>query len=266
MPHSNLKIVFDCETQKTFEEVGGRDAFHKLGISYVGVYAYSQGKFFGFWEKDLPILEKILRQEQPTLIGFNSIKFDIPVLQPYFHNFDLHTLPHIDILLEIERALGHRVKLENVAQATIFEGKTGDGLDAIRWFREGSFQKLAKYCLDDVRVTRDVYEYGCRHGKIYYPSGGERLPIPIPWSQSPTLAEILQQACVEHVQVDVEYFDIQDTGKKILITTLEIFSINENIVDAYSYAAQRKQSFFLDRFWNAQLTEKRFAHQVQLFG
>ncbi|MBI2410503.1 MAG: ribonuclease H-like domain-containing protein [Candidatus Kerfeldbacteria bacterium] len=259
-------IVFDIETQKTFDEVGGVQNREKLGVSYVGVYSYSQQKLFGFFEDDLPILEKILIKEQPLLIGFNSIHFDVPVLQPYFQQLKLASLPQLDILKEIEKVLGHRVKLDNVAQATIHTGKSASGLDAIRWYREGNMDALAKYCLDDVAVTRDVYEYGLRHGRIYYPAGGERRPIEIPWGRTPSIREQLAEAFKKHQQLDIEYFEVDEAGKaKITKRKIEILSFDGERFEAYCHLLNNKSKFTLANVWNIADTGAVFAHQGSLF-
>ena len=155
------KIVFDLETKKTFDEVGGYDNTHLLGITVCGVFDYSTGKYRAYQESELAEMEELFSQVD-LLIGFNSKSFDNTVLQPYFTNLDLNKIPHLDILEETTRVLGHRLKLESVAQSTLHEGKSGSGLDAIRYHREGDWDNLIKYCLDDVRVTKEVYEYGSK--------------------------------------------------------------------------------------------------------
>ena len=263
---TDKRIVFDIETKKTFDEVGGHENQAELGVSYVGVYSYTQQKPFGFFENDLDKLEKILQTEKPMLIGFNSIHFDVPVLQPYFKNFDLTTLPHLDMLKEIEKSLGHRVKLDSVADATLYEGKSGSGLDAIRWFREGDFESLVKYCMDDVRITRDLYEYGLRHGRIFYPTGGEYKPIDIGWGEHPTIREQLEEAFKKHVQIDIEYFDVdQDRSKENVARTIEILSFDGEHFDAFCHHSNDKKRYHLSRVWEIKDTGDTFAHQGSLF-
>ena len=160
------KIVFDLETKKTFDEVGGYTNNHLLGVTVCGVYEYITGKYRVYKESELGEMEKLFAQAD-LLIGFNSKSFDNVVLQPYFSNLDLNKVPHLDILEETTRVLGHRLKLESIAQSTLYEGKSGSGLDAIKYYREGDWDSLIKYCLDDVRVTKEVYEYGFRQGKLW---------------------------------------------------------------------------------------------------
>lgn len=259
------KVVFDIETQKTFDEVGGVNNREQLGVSYVGVYSYTTGKMHGFLEQDLPLLEKILLKEKPTLIGFNSIHFDVPVLQPYFKRLKLAELPQIDLLKDIQDVLGHRLKLESVAQATILAGKSGSGLDAIRWYREGNFESLAKYCLDDVAVTRDVYEFGIRHGKIYYSSGGEKVAIPVQWGTAPFIEDQINEAFKRHEQLDLEYMEIDAQGvKQILPRTVEVLDMQGGRFTAFCHQLNTKTTFAVSNVWNIVPTGKTFAHQVKL--
>src|ERR1051326_3561923 len=111
------KIVLDLETQKSFEEVGGRGKNHLLKISVCGIYDYSDNKYSIYEERELSRLAPIL-QKADQIIGFNIKDFDFEVLQPYL-NFDIHQIPYFDILEDIDRVLGHRINLESVAQGTL---------------------------------------------------------------------------------------------------------------------------------------------------
>lgn len=179
----NNIIVLDLETKFTFDEVGGRDKFEALGITVAGVYDYSTGKYEAIEEKDLSKLEKRL-ESKPLIVGFNSKRFDIPVLKPYLH-FDPNILPQLDIMDEIQKVVGHRISLESVAQATLGYGKSGSGLDAIKYYRSGEIDKLKKYCLDDVKVTREVYEYGCKHKELFFTSkyGNSKTRVEVNWER-----------------------------------------------------------------------------------
>jgi DEAD/DEAH box helicase domain-containing protein len=161
-------IVFDLETQRSFDEVGGRDCFDKLGISVLGAYLYKTDEYRIFEENELNQFEDLLGSK-PLLVGFNSRKFDCAVLQPYIR-FDLGKLPQLDILEEVVKAVGHRVKLDSIAHATLGEGKSGSGLDALKYWHEGDMENLKKYCLDDVKITRRVYEYGANNGELFFMS------------------------------------------------------------------------------------------------
>ncbi|MGH7273083.1 MAG: hypothetical protein ACREIQ_01315, partial [Nitrospiria bacterium] len=102
-------------------------------------------------------------------------------------------LPTLDILEEAVKVLGHRLRLESLAQATLGRGKAGTGLDAIRYFRQGELEKLKAYCLEDVRVTRDLYEFGKLHKKLlYYDRPGEKvLSLPVHWKDPQPIQDSL---------------------------------------------------------------------------
>ncbi len=160
------KIVLDLETQKEFKEVGGRGKNHLLKVSVCGIYDYHQDKFLMYEEHELPKLAPLL-QTADQIIGFNIKDFDFEVIQPYL-NFNIHEIPALDLLEEIEKVLLHRISLETVAQGTLGSGKSGSGLEAILYYRNGRMDLLKKYCMDDVKITRQVYEYALKNNKLLY--------------------------------------------------------------------------------------------------
>ncbi|MBT3181542.1 MAG: hypothetical protein HN337_03420 [Deltaproteobacteria bacterium] len=161
-------IVFDIETKNAFSDVGGRDNFKKLGISVLGAYDYQNEDFIIYEESELGKFSERL-QGNPLLVGFNSRRFDVPILQEYVP-FSLSKHPQLDIMEELVKVLGHRVSLDSVAQATLGTSKSGSGLDAIRYYRDGMMDELKKYCLDDVRITRDIFEYAANKGELFFTS------------------------------------------------------------------------------------------------
>lgn len=171
------EVVFDIETQNTFEEVGAGN--HKgLRVSLVVAYSYEDDTFRSFREEQLKDLWPILERAE-RIIGYNSKFFDVPVLQNYYAG-DLSKIPHLDMLEEIKRSAGFRPKLDDIAKATLNTQKSGHGLEAVEWFKSGEWDKIEKYCTDDVRITRDVYEYGKTHKQIFYPDmSGNMKPIPV---------------------------------------------------------------------------------------
>jgi len=201
------RLVFDLETKKTFDQVGGQANVHLLGISVCGIYDYTTDKYEVYREEELTAMEELFREAE-LLIGFNSKHFDNRVLQPYFHRVKLENIPHHDILEEITNKLGHRLKLESVAQSTLYEGKSGSGLDALVYYNEGDWQSLIKYCLDDVRITREVYEYGERHGYLWYQKEGKPALIPVSWIKHPTILEQLAHALSLRKQVEITYLKV----------------------------------------------------------
>ncbi|MEN9558446.1 MAG: hypothetical protein RL141_815 [Candidatus Parcubacteria bacterium] len=159
------EVVLDIETQNTFQDVGAYNPA-LLKVSLVGVYFYETDTFESFLEGDLPKLWP--RLERATrIIGYNIIGFDMPCLQQHYTG-DLLAFPLCDLMLELSNRIGFRVKLDDVARATLGTGKSGDGLKAVEYWKNGELDKLREYCLQDVRVTRDVYEHALLHGEMKF--------------------------------------------------------------------------------------------------
>lgn len=172
------EVVLDIETQNTFADVGSYNA-SLLDISLIGCYFYETDTFETFLEEDLPKLWPRLERSD-RVIGYNLIGFDYPCMQEYYTG-DLMKIPTVDLLVEIERRIGFRVKLDDVAHATLGVGKSGHGLQAVEFWKKGEIQKLKDYCLQDVRITRDVYEFALANQQIsYFDRMGQKQNVPMP--------------------------------------------------------------------------------------
>lgn len=177
-------VVFDVETKKAFDEVGGYFP-EKLGVSISGVYYRDEAAqtewYRGFREEEFPEMFKLF-ETADRIVGFNTINFDMPALSPYYVG-DLLALPNLDIMVELEKQLGHRVALDAVAKETLGEQKSGHGLDAIRYYHDGDWESLTKYCLQDVKVTKELYEYGLAHKKLQFKNKWNNLiEVPVDFS------------------------------------------------------------------------------------
>jgi len=170
------KVVFDIETSNVFADVGKNDA-SLLDISVVGVYEYAidkyhifeQSQFGGLW----PILENA-----DLLIGFNSEHFDLPLLNKYYSG-DLTKIRHLDILKEIRNSFGRRMKLDQIAEGTLGVRKSGQGMQATVWWKNGEREKVKKYCLDDVKITKDVFDYAVKNNQLKFKEDGKIIDIPL---------------------------------------------------------------------------------------
>src|SRR5690606_27508823 len=146
-------VVLDLETKHTFREFSEAK---QLGISVVAVYDYATEKGQVFTEKELNQLYPIL-ENASYIVGYNSRTFDLPVLQAYYPG-NIENFSQFDILDDIKAKIGKRVGLNDVAFATLNEKKTGHGLMAIDYYTEGKWDELKKYCLDDVLVTKKLFD------------------------------------------------------------------------------------------------------------
>ena len=178
-------VYFDLETQRTANDVGGWDKKHEMGMSLGVTYSTADGVYEIFSEKRAGDLVARL-QRADLVVGYNIISFDYAVLMAYTILDLPHQLPTLDLLLDVEKAAGHRLKLDHIAQGTLGVGKVAEGLDAIRWWREGKIMEIAEYCCFDVKVTRMVHEHGARHRELFYDDRfGRRQRMEIDWNLGP---------------------------------------------------------------------------------
>ncbi len=257
------KLVFDLETKKTFDEVGGHQNAHLLGMSVCGVYDYETGKYSAYKETEIKELENLFKQAE-LLIGFNSKHFDNTVLQPYF-NLDLKSIPHLDILEEVVKQLGFRIKLESLAQSTLYSGKSGSGLDAIAYYHAGDWDKLIKYCLDDVRVTKDLYEYGQKHGRLWYQTSGKIVPFNISWAEQPSIKEILMKALKQYQQVEIEYLKVTSDNTSREVRKIDIMAMDQERIKAYDHTVKAERIFAIAKILNLKVVGQMSSFQPQLF-
>lgn len=172
-------VYFDLETQRTANDVGGWDRKHEMGMSIGVTFSTATGKYEIFPESQVnDLIDRLKRAD--LVVGFNVLRFDYEVLMGYTI-LDLPSyLPTLDMLVDVEKAIGHRLSLEALAQGTFGIGKIAEGLDAIRWWREGKVLEIAEYCCFDVKVTKMVHEYGATHGELFYSdrfSNEQRLAV-----------------------------------------------------------------------------------------
>jgi DEAD/DEAH box helicase domain-containing protein len=161
------RIVLDIETKNSFDEVGGRDNLKKLDVSVVGVYSYDRDEYIAFDENEMEKLGEFLKKTQ-LIVTFAGVRFDLPVLEKYL-NFNIHAIGHFDILEAIEKSLGRRISLAILAEANVSTGKSSHGLEAIEMYKRGEIDKLKEYCLQDVRVTKDIFELIKKQGYLWIP-------------------------------------------------------------------------------------------------
>jgi DEAD/DEAH box helicase domain-containing protein len=182
------RITFDIETKNFFADVGSNDPA-ALDISVVCIHDSKDDSYKSFLEADFPKLWPILEQAD-ILVTWNGDHFDIPLLNKYYPG-DLTKIKSIDLMNEVRDSIGRRLKLDTVAEATLGINKSGNGFDAVNWWTTGEIDKIIKYCIDDVKITKDIYEYAMKHGKLKYKDlgvGGQIREIKLntaEWEKAP---------------------------------------------------------------------------------
>ncbi len=173
-------VYFDLETQKSAQEVGGWNHIDRMGMSVGVTYSTARGDYAIYGEAQVDDLITEL-QRADLVVGFNHIRFDYQVLHGYTP-LDLRQIPSLDMLIEIQNTLNHRLKLDSIAHATFGVEKIADGLQALDWFKEGRLADIAEYCCFDVKITKLVHEYGVAHKKLFYTNKfGDKLSVDVDW-------------------------------------------------------------------------------------
>lgn len=257
-------VVLDVETKKGFSLIDwDRSRLSELGVSVVGLYDYDKGRYLALEEREISKLAKVLK-EAKKVVGFNLFNFDYQVLKPYF-NFNLFKLPTLDILREIKQRVGHRVTLDSLATATLGRQKSGDGLLALRLFRQGKIEALKKYCLEDVKITKELYEYGLSHGVVHFTSrdGWDEFTTPIRWTEKQdlkTVEQIIKEAFKQKKRLQIEYVSRSTRAGEDFRKTrkIDILSIEQPYIEAFCHLRGEKRNFRIDRILKVELLEETY--------
>ncbi len=182
-PVSNQKfrvVYFDLETIKSAQEVGGWSYLSKMGMACGVCFDSIDNEYKVYEEKDVQALIDHL-QRADLVVGFNHIRFDYPVLSGYT-KFNFSKLNSFDILEDVSIRLGHRIKLDALVQATLNEKKSADGLQSLQWVKEGKMDLVKEYCVQDVKVTKDLFLFGVENGYVFYKQSGQNTSMQVNWN------------------------------------------------------------------------------------
>jgi len=174
--------VFDIETQRSAQEVGGWHRADLMRVSCVVLYDSIGNIYHEYTEDKIDALISHI-QKLELVIGFNIKRFDFQVLSGY-SDFRFNTLPTLDILEEVHNRLGYRLSLDNIASETLGVKKSADGLQALKWWKKGQIRKIVEYCKKDVEITRDLFLYGSEKGYLLFKNkAGNAVRIPVDWKK-----------------------------------------------------------------------------------
>lgn len=180
-------LILDVEIKKSWDELGVFD-LKLFEVSYIGAIDTETGKEMDFWEDDMEKLHEAMKKTD-MVCGYNLFDFDMPVIANYLGE-EIYKLPQLDLMVAVQKKLGYRPKLDDLALATFGEGKIGKGTDAVKYWAAGDLESLKEYCMEDVRVTKRVWEYGKEHGTLkYYDKGGFVKEVEVDWNLGEKLPE-----------------------------------------------------------------------------
>ncbi|PIR83972.1 hypothetical protein COU18_01010 [Candidatus Kaiserbacteria bacterium CG10_big_fil_rev_8_21_14_0_10_51_14] len=167
-------VVFDIETANWMNDIGSSNPAD-LTIALVCIHDSETNTYSSYLEYELHKLWNILERTD-ILVGYNSDHFDIPLLNKYYPG-DLTRIKSLDIMKEVHNALGRRLKLDSIAEATLGENKTGNGALSLQWWRAGEVEKVRAYCLKDVEITKNIFDYALKNNSIKYKELGKSREV-----------------------------------------------------------------------------------------
>lgn len=191
------KIPYDGKSEKKpdLEYASGWTDYGNLGISIIGAYSSILESYLVFGrgetKETLPLEQfEEVASGHVSIVGFNSLRFDDLVL--HANNIKVETT--YDVLLECWAASGldpnyyfpendeenrkkyAGYKLDTLAIANFGRGKIGSGTSAPALYQKGEFEKLNAYCLEDVRLTHELFKLGLR-GELWHPKTRKFLQL-----------------------------------------------------------------------------------------
>ena len=167
-------VVFDIETANWMSDIGSSDPA-ALTIALVCIHDSETDTYSSYLENELHQLWNILERTD-ILVGYNSDHFDIPLLNKYYPG-DLTRIKSLDIMKEVHTVLGRRLKLDSIAEATLGEKKSASGAQSLQWWRAGEIEKVRAYCLKDVEITKNIFDYAFKNGSIKYKELGKSREV-----------------------------------------------------------------------------------------
>jgi DEAD/DEAH box helicase domain-containing protein len=172
-------VVFDLETLRSAQDVGGWGNLSKMGMALAVVYYTARDAYETFHEHEADALAEALLASE-LVVGFNHVHFDYGVLRGCT-SADLSKTRNLDLLLDLKRKLNHRLSLNAVAGATLNAGKSGDGLQSLQWVKEGRLDLVEQYCRKDVEITHRVWRFGVENGYVLYDSRDGVKRVEVEW-------------------------------------------------------------------------------------
>ncbi len=173
-------VYFDLETQKSAADVGGWNRKRDMKMSVGVTFSTGDSQYRIFPEEQVNDLVKQLTRAD-LVVGFNIINFDYEVLHGYTP-LALGDTPTLDLMVDLEQKLGHRLSLDSLAKATLAAPKIADGMQALQWWKQGRIMDIAEYCCFDVKITKELHEYGRDRGEVFYIDRlGQKRNVKVKW-------------------------------------------------------------------------------------
>lgn len=157
-------VTFDIETYSPsgLEKIDTKE----FRASVVGAYISWIDEYIAFMEDEVKDFLDVLKNAD-LVIGYNHLWFDLPVLQKY-SDFDLLQLPSYDIMIEAEKKIGFKLKLDDLCKANLGTQKTDSYETYKHYYAEKKWAPLIDYCMHDVKLTNLLFVKIINEGKLIY--------------------------------------------------------------------------------------------------
>ena len=188
---SGTEIVYDIETRTLFKEhPEGRGALERLGLAVA--VSWCACHEFQTWLQAALLYDTLCHHER--IVSFNGLGFDNRIVA-WEAGLDRRPLDNrtLDLLDYIRRIHGW-VKLEQLAEGTLGEHKTGTGDEAVQLWKKYEqlrandparaqtyLSRLINYCRADVELTLDIYRFGIENGVVRYRREGREEVVQVDW-------------------------------------------------------------------------------------
>lgn len=157
-----------------------------LGISVLCAYSYPHDRYYIFADDNLAVFHALIHEHE-LMVGFNINSFDDRHLK--IAGFDeIADKPHYDILVEMWKSAGlgekfvYPIHAGFGLDATLVANlpgyhKSGHGAIAPILYQEKRLGELHSYCLDDIRLEKNLFDLILRDGQLKDPRNPKSILI-----------------------------------------------------------------------------------------
>jgi len=175
-------LVWDLETKLMPGDGETHDEYIcRCGISVAAVWNVVDSDWTLYGHQDLDALSEEL-ESADRVVGYNSIGFDHLVLDAAVGR-RVVIQDEVDLWRDIQASMGEARwptgtgTLDAVSRRTLGRGKSGSGSEAPELYASGRWAELSSYCIHDVDLTRELWEFMERFGYVIGPMGMAHLVL-----------------------------------------------------------------------------------------
>jgi len=179
----NHILVLDLQTRRSFEDVGGKKAIHDMGIAVATVYQNFTDQISHFFEDDHERLILELKNSS-VIFGISLNKFIFRLLN-HFANFDLNSLPNIDLINCFKQQLHTHDPLQGLFLGTLGRKKFFyNETHSPKLFKLDKLDEIKLIGKQNVEDLNRLLQFGLHNGYVYFlDAKGLRWKIAVDWNK-----------------------------------------------------------------------------------